>query len=79
MSPGTIVNLVARCADHYQGFASTLRRAVAQVPMKYMDETGIRIEGNLHWLHGVGTTLLTFFWIGTDRGDGVKGRGSSVS
>ncbi len=69
MSHGTIVNLVSRCADTDHSFAGTVRRAVAPAPVKPMDETGIRVEGKLHWLHVASTTLLTFFWLGTGRGD----------
>ncbi len=72
LSQGTIVNMVSRCADTYQGFAGTVRRAVVQAPVKHMDETGIRVQGKLHWLHVACTTLLTFFWMGTGRGDVMR-------
>ncbi len=72
LSQGTIVNRVSRCADTYQVFAGTVRRAVVQAPVTHMDETGIRVEGKLHWLPVACTTLLTFFWMGTGRGDVMR-------
>ncbi len=72
LSQGTIVNRVSRCADACQGFAGTVRRAVVQAPVTPMDETGIRVAGKLHWLHVACTTLLTFVWMGTGRGDVMR-------
>ena len=72
MSQGTIINMVSRCADQYQGLAETVRRAVARAPVTHMDETGIRVEGTLHWLHVACTTLPTFFRIGAGRGDVMR-------
>ncbi|MCY4314696.1 MAG: transposase [Roseovarius sp.] len=72
MYQGTLINMVSRCADTCQGFAETVRRAVAQAPVKHVDETGIRVEGKLHWPHVACTTLPTFFRIGTGRGDVMR-------
>ncbi len=72
VSQGTIVNRIARCADTDQGFAGTVRRMIAQAPVKHMDETGIRVEGTLHWRPVVCTTLLTFFWIGAGHWEGER-------
>ncbi len=51
LSQGTIAGLVARTAERFAGPARHVRDAVAQAPVKHMDETGIRVRGRLAWLH----------------------------
>ncbi len=69
VSTGTVVNMVSRRDRAYGGLVDTIRAGVVQVRVKPMDETGLRIEGRLHWLHVVCTNLLTYLWIGKGRSD----------
>ena len=69
LSPGTVVNMVSLRARAYGGLVDTIRTGVVQARIKHMDETGLRIEGRLHWLHVACTNLLTYLWIGKGRGD----------
>ena len=69
VSPGTVVNMVSRRARAYGGLVDTIRAGVVKARVKHMDETGLRIEGRLHWLHVACTHLLTYLWIGKGRGD----------
>ena len=69
LSTGTIVNMVSRRARADGGLVDTIRAGVVQARVKHMDETELRIEGRLHWLHVACTNLLTYLWIGKGRGD----------
>ena len=69
LSPGTVVNMVSRRASAYGGLVDTIRTGVVQARVKHMDETRLRIDGRLHWLHVACTNLLTYLWIGKGRGD----------
>lgn len=69
LSEGTVVNMVSRGARDYRGFVDRVRDAVVRARVKHMDETGLRIEGKLQWLHVACTGLLTYLWIGRGRGD----------
>ena len=69
LSEGTIVHMVSRTADGFRGVAENIRKAVVRAQVVHMDETGLRIEGRLHWLHGACTRMLTHFRIGKGRGD----------
>lgn len=51
MFRGTVVNMISRTARHFQGFVERIRLLVVLALVKYMDETGIRIGGNLRWLY----------------------------
>ena len=69
LSEGTVVNMVSRRARDYRGFVDRVREAVILARVKHMDETGLRIEGKLQWLHVACTGMLTYLWIGKGRGD----------
>ncbi len=38
-----------------------IKYAVKQQPLIHADESGIRVEGSLHWVHSIGTAQLTYY------------------
>ena len=44
-----------------------------ECPVKHLDETGFRIVKLLRWLHIAATAALTFYRIGSSRGDMLSG------
>ena len=69
LSEGTIVNTVSRTAGRCRGVEGYIWKAMVRSRVVHMDETGLRVEGRIHWLHGACTRLLTHFRIGRGRGD----------
>jgi transposase len=78
ISAPTVANVVARKADALAGFMDTtvLREALA-APVRHMDETGLRVNKDLLWLHVVCTSTLTHYRVGK-RGELLSGVGGII-
>jgi transposase len=65
ISAATVADIGARKADALTGFMETsvLAEALA-APLKHMDETGLRVNKELLWLHVVCTPTLTHYRVG---------------
>ncbi|MBI4230828.1 MAG: transposase [Planctomycetes bacterium] len=49
-------------------FEARLRDLLRQAPLAHFDETGVRVAGRLHWLHGASTDALTGYGVHAKRG-----------
>lgn len=68
ISPGTIVNLTHTLAQNLKPFEEDLVNKLRNEPVIHNDETGIRVEGKLHWLHVTCTPYLTYYLLHSKRG-----------
>jgi len=68
LSEGTIVNTTKRCAGSLTGFHDWVLEKLIHSALVHFDETGVNIEGKLHWLHSAGTSLLTSYLVHKKRG-----------
>lgn len=59
VSEGTLVSWVAEAATTLAPSVARIADLVAASPHLHADETGIRINGRLHWLHVASTRWLT--------------------
>jgi transposase len=73
LSRATIGQMSRRAGRRLLGFADAVRQLILTAPVKHLDETGFRIVKRLRWLHIAATAALTFYRIGSSRGDMLSG------
>ncbi len=85
LSGGTLAQIEQDCAKRLQETVEQIRREVAAAAVVHFDETGVRVEGKLAWLHGASTREATYYQIHRRRGSeaidaiGVLGSFTGVS
>jgi transposase len=65
---GTLATAVERCFHGLAETASRIRVALRQAKVVGFDETGVRINGKLHWWHTASTPELTQYHVHASRG-----------
>ena len=59
LSSGTVAALTARAAGRLDGFLEEIRARIAAAGVAGFDETGLRVEGKLRWVHCARTGKYT--------------------
>ena len=76
VSQGSLVSWQAEAAAGLAGFDETLVRGLSSAPVLGADETGIRVNGKLVWVHAARTEELTRYTVSPKRGySGMKDAG----
>jgi transposase len=65
---GTLATAVERCFAGLAETAARIREALQQAKVVGFDETGVRINGKLHWWHTASTPELTQYHVHASRG-----------
>ncbi len=68
LSAATLAAANERAYEKLEPFAQALVNQVPQAPVVHLDESGLRVEGTLHWLHVASTAKLTFYGVHSKRG-----------
>jgi transposase len=76
ISVGTISSFVERCSENVTDTVNQIRDKVRNLSVCHFDETGIRVDGRLHWIHSASDALYTYMTVESKRGDeGIKASG----
>ena len=51
INASTLVSAIKRCGHQLQASHEVIEAALQQSPVNHFDETGLRVQGRLHWLH----------------------------
>jgi transposase len=69
LAEGTIVEACQAVAEEIQPVNKAIQtHLMEKEQVVHLDETGVRINGKLNWLHSASTKLLTFYAIHANRG-----------
>ena len=68
LSPGTLEAFVAEGADRLVETEELIKQALRAAGVMGTDETGVRVQGVLHWLHVARTDKLTHYAVHRKRG-----------
>ena len=68
VSEGTLYNARAQCFEAIEPITSAIHRQLQQAKVAHFDETGLRVNGKLWWLHVACTDELTDYFVHPKRG-----------
>lgn len=68
ISPGTLVSWVGEARAALQGTADCIAFHLRQAPVLHADESGLRVNGKLYWLHIAANDTLTCYGVHAKRG-----------
>ena len=68
ISSGTVVNTIEKCAKSLEKPVKDIKEAIKAAEVGHFDETGMRSQGILKWLHTSSTVRLTYLEMNRKRG-----------
>ena len=68
LSAGTLVTIDRSCAERLGEVEQRIKEHILDSPVVHFDETGMRVEGKLQWLHVASTKELTYYAAHEKRG-----------
>jgi transposase len=68
LSEGTLFRALHAASERLEGTEAAIKTALSGAAVVHFDETGVRVEGKLHWLHSAGTDALVHYAVHPKRG-----------
>ncbi len=68
ISVGTLANFQAKSYGKLENFEHELKKLLLKNPVLHADETGVRQNGKLHWMHVLSNEFMSFFGYHSKRG-----------
>lgn len=68
LSQGSLVRFNQKCAQQISPSVETIKQHIIASEISQFDESGMRVNGKLHWLHSASTPTCTYYAIHEKRG-----------
>ena len=68
ISTGIIISMLEKIYNTCEATEVHIKKLLEKVPALHCDETGINVQGKLHWVHVASTSLLTYYLLHKTRG-----------
>ena len=68
VSEGTVAAMTGRAADRLEEFTALVRDRIAAAEVAHFDETGLRVDGRLRWVHSASTGNYSLITVHDRRG-----------
>jgi len=68
VSQGTVATVTARAAAGLDGFLAHTQEQITAAPVAHFDETGLRVDGKLRWVHSASTSKYSLITVHDKRG-----------
>jgi transposase len=68
VSDATVLAAVDEAGERLESTVTAIGQAISAAPIAQADQTGLRVDGKLHWLHALVTAGLTWIGIHANRG-----------
>jgi transposase len=68
LSEGTLYNIRTQCFENLAPITNSIQSSIAASDVVHFDETGLRVNGKLCWLHVACTDGLTYYFVHSKRG-----------
>ena len=68
VSEGTLYNSRTQCFEQLEPISDAIQAAIVASEVVHFDETGLRVNGQLWWLHVACTSGLTYYFVHGKRG-----------
>jgi len=68
VSEGTLYNVRSQCFEELEAVTTQIQQSLLVSAVVHFDETGLRVNGQLWWLHVASSSGLTYYFIHPKRG-----------
>lgn len=68
LSTGSLSNFQQVCVNRLEGYEQEIKKQLLQSPILHADETGIRLNGKISWMHVISNKSISYFAHHLNRG-----------